>query len=62
VFSRKAVVAAIPAAHPFSDLKPEASRLEGYAVHSRCWTLMEKYLGSQAIARLDLVVSALQEQ
>jgi hypothetical protein len=62
VFSRKAIVAAIPVPHPFSDLKPEASRLEGYAVHSRCWTLMEKYLGSQAIARLDLVVSTLQEQ
>lgn len=62
VLKRKAVVAAIPVAHPFSDLKPEASWLEGYAVHSRCWTLMEKYFGNQAIARLDLVVSALHEQ
>lgn len=59
---RNAVVAAIPVPHPFSDLIQEEGYLDGYVVHSRCWTLMEKHIGAQAIERLDLVVPALGEQ
>lgn len=60
--NRKAVIAAIPVPHPISNLQHTEGRLEGYVVHSRCWTLAEKHLGSQAIGRLDLVVLALREQ
>lgn len=62
VSDKKAVVAAVPVPHPFSSLRHEDGRLDGYVIHSRCWTLMEKHIGSQAMARLDIVVSALHEQ
>lgn len=53
-----------PNPHPFSYYAPRRGHLEGYVVHSRCWDLIERKIGSGSLAtsRLDLIAQALQKQ
>ena len=51
-----------PIPHPFASFDPKEGPLDGYALHSRCWDLIENRVGSLAMSRLDLIATALRDQ
>lgn len=50
---------ATPVAHPFDTSTVKPGDLEGYTIHSRCWTLIQKGLGKEGEVRLDVVIKTL---
>lgn len=52
-------LAVCPVPHPFAERTQESSRLEGYAIHSRCWTLLEREVGG---APLETIILALRKE
>lgn len=48
-----------PVAHPFDPSTVKSGDLEGYLIHSRCWTLVQKELGNKGEVRLDILIKTL---
>ncbi|RMJ24773.1 hypothetical protein PHISP_04360 [Aspergillus sp. HF37] len=52
-------LAVCPVFHPFAERTQESNRLDGYAVHSRCWTLLEREVGD---APIEIIILALRKE
>ncbi|OJJ43561.1 hypothetical protein ASPZODRAFT_145916 [Penicilliopsis zonata CBS 506.65] len=66
-YKKNKYITVSPMRHPLArwrrkrEKEEEENIVKGYAVHSRCWTLLERQLGSERMQHLDLVIAALKE-